>query len=265
MDELRASITKDSDTFFSSDSPLTVNADRSAFDNARKTWTGEGNVRIQNEAHELLADFVTINHATGDVSARGNITLIQPEFGAWNGESLDYNYQTGAGLIGASKIHVRGVTIVAEKITASTNGLYQMRNAQLTTCTNAPACWHYHIRASRLTYNHAGHSAWFNHATAYFLGVPVAYFPYWYRNLDGYGVRITPGVSTDWGPHLLGAYLYKIRLSENPDDNISGRFRLDYRALRGGAIGNVDGSIGGVCVIYIVHMKNIKITVIQRV
>ena len=237
LDDVRASLNTGA-TLFSSDSPLHVKADLNTFDNARNIWVGEGNVHIQNDEHELRADHVTVNHATGDVSARGNITLVRPGLGTWTGESLDYNHITRSGLIGPSEINARGATIIAEQITASSNNIYQMSGAQFTTCTNSACSWHYHLRASRLTYNDGRRHATFHHATAWFMGVPIAYFPYWYRNLDGYGIRLTPGYTSDWGAFLLGGYLYKLSPFENPAHNLDGRFRLDYRTDRGVALGN---------------------------
>ena len=236
LDNFRAGVSGAS--LFDSDAPLHVSADVNTFDNARQIWVGDGNVRIHNETHELTANHVTVNNATGDVSARGNITLMRPGLGTWRGEELDYNFRTRAGLIGTSTLHAHGATIIAGQILSSTNNVIRMSDAQFTTCTNAPSRWHYHIRASELVYNHDAQSAYFKHATAWFLGVPIGYFPFWYRSLDGYGVRATPGYTTDWGAYLLGAYLYKLDPFNNPLHHFDGRFRLDYRALRGGAIGN---------------------------
>jgi len=238
VDDLRASLSSDAATLFTSDSPLHAKADLNTFDNARNLWVGEGNVHIHNNDHELFADRVTVNHATGEISARGNITLVRPGLGTWTGDSLDYNHLTRAGLIGESVIKARGATITAREITASTNNVYEMRGAQFTTCTNEACAWHYHLSASRLRYNNNHSSATFHHATAWFLGVPVAYFPFWYRSLDGYGVRLTPGYTSDWGGYLLGAYLYKISPFDDPVHNLDGRFRLDYRSQRGAALGN---------------------------
>ncbi len=235
-DKLRSTLSHDT-PLITAESPLQVRADTNTFDNAKQIWIGDGNVHIQNDAHQLHADHVTVNYDTGDIFARGNITLARPDLGTWSGQELDYNYHTRVGLIGPSQFKGHGATINAGQILSSTNNIIVMRDAQFTTCTNSPGHWHYHLNASRLTYNN-GQSVSFHHASAWFLGLPVGYFPYWYRDLDGYGIRLTPGYTSDWGAFLLGSYLYKIRPSDDPLHNINGRFHLDYRTERGGAIGN---------------------------
>ncbi|MCL1888737.1 MAG: LPS assembly protein LptD [Kiritimatiellaeota bacterium] len=221
---------------FSADAPLNVSADTSTFDNARQTWTGRGNVRIQNDEHELSADRVTVNHATGDVSARGNIVLIRPGMGEWRGEAFDYNHVTRAGLVGPSEVHVQGATLLAGEIAATTNNILTARDTRFTTCANEPGHWHYHVTASRVTLDTDRNTASFHNATVWFLGVPVGWFPYWYRDPDASILRLTPGYSSRWGAFLLGTRLYTLHHDEERD--LSGRLHLDYRTSRGPAIGN---------------------------
>lgn len=220
------------------DSPLEISADRHEIDNESGVWVCDGNVHVANARHTLRADHVRLDSRTGEVEAKGNIELSQPGVARWVGETLTYNYKTGAGLSGASLFQAGRLTVGAERSERSSSGCTTLWDLTATTCTNAPGHRHYEISGKKVLYVE-GHylSGW--GSIAWFHGLPVLYFPYWYyRTNERFGLELRPGYTSDWGPFLLSAYDFPIYASTNSNAYIDGRVRFDMRAHRGVAFGS---------------------------
>jgi len=192
-----------------------------------------GNVLIKTGNHEMTADMARLNRESGDVQAKGNVIIAQPGLGSWRGEAIDYNYKTGKGLALMGEFRSGPFTLQAKEMTRAEDGLYTAKSVAVTTCTNAPGHWHWHLTGDATFKDNESASIY--HAVPHFLGIPFAYLPYWYRSLNGeYGFRLVPGYSSRWGAFLLGSYVYNIYTGENAKglklDSIT---RLDYRTLRG--------------------------------
>src|SRR5258708_24398301 len=73
--------------------PSKVEADHQTFDQASKTWIGDGNVIIRDKDATLQADHVKYHVMTKDAWADGHVRLNQ---GAqeWKSPSMYYNFDT---------------------------------------------------------------------------------------------------------------------------------------------------------------------------
>jgi lipopolysaccharide assembly outer membrane protein LptD (OstA) len=221
----------------SDDSPLDVKADHHQIDRDSGIWTCDGNVHIANARHTLRADHVRVNSVTGEVEAKGHVEVNQPGLARWIGESIVYNYKTGEGLTGASVFQAGRISVRAAQGQRAADGRMLLSGVQATTCTNAPGHQHYFIASDRMTYVDSKYLS-AQGGVVWLFGLPVAYWPYWYRNLDDqYGLQLRPGYTSDWGPFLLASYTYPL-ISEPGGGELDGRVRVDYRSLRGWAVGH---------------------------
>jgi lipopolysaccharide export system protein LptA len=221
----------------SADAGLEIDADK--FEVDRKTgWaTASGNVRIKTGEHELSADRMRIHQEKGDVQARGNVVLQQRAFGAWSGDYLEYNYKTGKGLSGIGELQAGVFHIGAKEVTRREDGRYDARGAEITTCTNAPGHRHWRM-TGHVRYKDNDYVEIFD-AVPWLFGVPFAYLPYWFRDIDThYGFRLVPGYTSRWGAYMLGGYVYNIYESPHGGGlKLDASTHLDYRTERGVAVG----------------------------
>jgi len=214
-----------------------ITADRMEGPDAKGWYHLNGNVYLRYADHDLHADTVDVNKQSGDVRARGHIDLFRKDQGHWSGDELNYNYITKEGLTSASEVQTGHFTLLADETRRDTNGMIHLRQAQVTTCTNAPGHWHYWLTGDRIDFRPEERLTIHN-ATAYFMGVPVFYAPYATRDLDHpFGPRIVPGYGSGWGAYVLSTYTYPIYTPPGSDELI-GNVHLDYRTSRGLAYGH---------------------------
>jgi hypothetical protein len=112
-----------------------------------ETTHASGNARLTYRGLELCADDITADRVTGDVSARGDLRLIQGERVMF-GESLSYNLNSGAGALRGARVVEQGVIITGAVIEVSPQEAVA-RNAQFTTCDRPDP--HFAFAAERIT------------------------------------------------------------------------------------------------------------------
>jgi len=223
--------------FVDPDEPITVTALKHDMDNQTGVWTGTGDVTISNSTMVVHADQIILNQRTGDVQAVGDVRLSRPGLGEWTGERMVFNHRTGAGLVDTSQVKAGRFTVKAASSERQPDGKIVFRDVAMTTCTNAPDFWHWHLSTGAVNYQ-PGRYLSARHGAVWFMGVPVAYVPYWYHALDThYGVRLLPGYTSDWGVFALGRYVYPyFRAPEGV--HVTGQLRVDYRSARGIGLGH---------------------------
>ncbi len=218
-------------------SGLDMTADKFEVDRKTGWTTATGNVRIKSRGHELKADRVRLHQELGDVQARGNVLIKREGLGAWTGDYIEYNYKTGEGLTGKGYIRAGEFFLSAAEITRERDGLTRAHRGVVTTCTNDLEHLHW-CMTGEVTYKDNDYIT-VKHAVPWLFGVPFAYMPYWYRDLDrSYGFRLVPGYTSEWGAYLLGGYVFNIYTSERESGpKLDGVTHLDYRTKRGVAVG----------------------------
>jgi lipopolysaccharide export system protein LptA len=218
-------------------SGLEITAEKFEVDQKTGWTTASGNVMIRTGNHELKADRVRLQQDKGDVQARGNVVIRQSGFGSWSGDYIEYNYKTGKGLTGSGDFQAGVFRVRAHEVTRREDGRYDLKDGVVTTCTNAPGHSHWHM-TGRARYKDNDYVEVFD-AVPYLFGVPFAYLPYWFRDLDThYGFRLVPGYTSRWGAFVLGGYVYNVY--ESPQANgpkLDAKTHLDYRTERGVAVG----------------------------
>jgi hypothetical protein len=218
-------------------SGLESTADKFEVDQKTGWITFTGNVKVRSGSHELQADRVRLHQDSGEVQARGNVVIQQQGFGTWSGDYIEYNYKTGRGLTGAGDMRAGVFRVMTHEVTRREDGRYDAKHMQVTTCTNAPGHWHWRV-SGHGRYKDNDYVEVFD-AVPWLFGVPFAYLPYWYRDLDThYGFRLVPGYTSKWGAYVLGGYVYNIYDSPRQDGpKLDGSTHVDYRTERGVAVG----------------------------
>ncbi len=119
------------------------------------------------------------------------------------------------------------------------NGVYDLGDGYLTTCTNDAGHLHWKV-AGHLRYEQ-DRAVIVDNVVPYFMDAPVGWFPYWYYPLNtDYGFRAMPGYRSRWGAYLLTGYVYNIFGEEiqSPERfSLGGSTYADYRTKNGFALG----------------------------
>ena len=219
------------------DSGLEITADKFEVDQKTGWTTATGNVMIRTGEHELKADRVRLHQDKGDVQARGNVVIQQRGFGSWSGDYIEYNYKTGKGLTGAGDFKAGVFRVSSPEVTRREDGRYDLKHAEVTSCTNEPGHSHWRMTGT-VRYKDNDYAEIYD-AVPWLFGVPFAYLPYWFRDIDThYGFRLVPGYTSRWGAYMLGGYIYNIYDSPRAaGPKLDGATHLDYRTERGVAVG----------------------------
>jgi lipopolysaccharide assembly outer membrane protein LptD (OstA) len=219
------------------DSGLESTADKFEVDQKSGWTTFTGNVRVRTGEYEMKADRVRLHQDRGDVQARGNVVIQQRGFGTWSGDYIEYNYKSGKGLTGLGDFKSGVFSVRAHEVTRREDGRYDAKHVQVTTCTNAPGSQHWYMTGQG-RFKDNDYVELFD-AVPYLFGVPFAYLPYWYRDIDThYGFRLVPGYTSRWGAYILGGYVYNVYESPRADGpKLDASTHLDYRTRRGVAVG----------------------------
>ena len=237
--------------------PYNIDAPSMKMDKTSGWCIAEGGVVITYGKQELRADTVRLNINTGETEATGNVQLIR-EGSRADFKNLKYNFKTKK--IEADDFDLKfGPVIVDAGKGTKQDGLFTLQELRLTTCDrdHPGSCWHYHVKARKAEVDPDEYvKTWGN--LLYFGRVPIFYFPYWYRDLDGdFGLTIEPGYESRHGGMLLGTYSWRFK------NGIRSATHLDYRQKRGFGVGqdflwddDVFGQ-GGFRVYYLYDQKEI--------
>lgn len=160
----------------------------------------------------------------------GNVHLNRSP-GVWTGDKLDYSFKTREGSADNMTADATPFHIVGNKHVDKKGDVFFMDGGTVTTCTNPPSAFHYHMTADAIEL--VPHETLTVHHSVLWMGdVPVMYLPYWRYHLDPeFGLRLQPGFDSRMGAFLLSSYRYPISPS------LRATTHLDYRTKRGVAVG----------------------------
>lgn len=178
----------------------------------------------------LMAETISLNEATGEAKAEGNV-ILQQAGRYWRGERLEYNFNTQEikaedFRVGMAPLFITGQTLLANQ----TNRLYTARNAFVTTDDISDPG--FGVRVQELNFR-PGESVAAQRATVYAGDTPVMFLPFYSRRLQRHPNHFvfTPGYRSLYGPYVLGTYRW------HWNTNLSGAFHVDYRQKRGLGLG----------------------------
>jgi LPS-assembly protein len=228
--------------------PLVMTSDTLVFDTAKQLVTAEGNVEVTRGAERLLADRLTFDQKTNELTATGNVVLIEPGGQAFFGDSLEVS-----GDFKNVLVERLGALLGQQGRAAAASGtrkggtVEELHNAVFSPC---PVCVEkgqkplWQIRANRVIRDETSQTITFRDATFDFLGLPIGWTPYF--SMPDPSVKrktglLTPTFGTNSTLGLMVETPFYYVIAPNQDLTITPLFTTkadtvlqgQYRELRG--------------------------------
>jgi LPS-assembly protein len=120
----------------SSARPIHIQADTLVYSKETQTYQGKGSVVVVQGPYRLEADEATLNVATGQVTAVGQVHL-NDGFHDIHGERLDFNFNTTKGVIFHGRLFVLegNFTVDAQVMERLSEEQYRLEDTSFTTCS----------------------------------------------------------------------------------------------------------------------------------
>lgn len=212
--------------------PMLVQADEMFYDYENDKITAIGSVEIYYDLYVLLADKVIYDRNQDRMFAEGNVKLTQPDGNVIFANEFEVTGDFREGFVRSLSIitpdDARVIAATAERVDGN---IVVFNKAIYTACEirqndpDAKPLWQ--IRANRVIHNQEEQIMEFEQATFEFLGVPIAYFPYFFhadptvKRKSGFLIpRISQ--SEDLGTDIALPYFWVI--APNMDATITPRY-----------------------------------------
>jgi LPS-assembly protein len=171
---------------------LLVDAKEIVYDNDRNTVSASGDVQLTFQGRSLQADRVTYDRTSGRVYAAGNARLTSPDGSVVTGDRFELTDDFKNGFIDSLRL-VQPTVENGAPVTARFSAPRAERTGGETTvfergtyttcepCKNnpeRPPFWQ--VKAARIIHNNAEKTIYYENASLEFLGVPIAYVPYFW-------------------------------------------------------------------------------------
>ena len=199
------------------------------------TMGGTNGVLIKYNGTVLTADSAFVDRGSGEAIADGHVHIQQGDQ-MWVGDHIKYNFNTHDMAAeqfrsGKAPVFMEGKGLHGNVVSNQLeHGTYDATNAIITTDDVQKPAIKIHASRMKITPNDKL-QAW--NAVLYLGDVPVFYFPYYERNLgpNANNFDFVPGYRSTFGPFILGSYTWYL------NEELNGRFHLDYREKRGVGVG----------------------------
>ncbi len=164
--------------------PMLIQADELVFDNKDNAVKAQGNVEIYYNDYTLVADKVTYLKGQNRLIAEGNVRIKEPDGAVVNAEKIELTDDFKQGFIQSLKVVAKDETRIgassAERLdggntTIFTDGMFTPCKACKDHPEKAPV---WQIKSHKIIHNKVAKTIEYEDATFEFLGVPIAYFPY---------------------------------------------------------------------------------------
>ena len=163
--------------------PILFRADDITYDRASGVVTARGNIEISVEDRILVADRVAYAERTGVITASGNVAVLQPNGDVFFADDVTLTEDLRAGVLSGFRAllgeHARVAAVGAER---RDGNLTTMTRAAFTACKpceddpTRPPLWQ--IKAFEVVHDERRKRIEYKDVVLEFLGVPVAYTPY---------------------------------------------------------------------------------------
>jgi LPS-assembly protein len=161
--------------------PVALVADIVSYDTATGQVTASGNVEIYYGERTLTADGIVYDSRTGRIAAEGNIVLRDPSGATVFADFADLDADLRDGLVrGARSVMGENIKLSAaeaRRVDARFNMLTKAVYSPCNVCSDKPTpLWR--IRARRVIHDEVKKRIYYESATLDVLGVPIAWLPY---------------------------------------------------------------------------------------
>jgi LPS-assembly protein len=168
---------------FAPGSKMLVEADQLVYNYDKKTVSAVGNVKIYYSGYTLEAERVTYNQPSRRLTASGNVKLTDPTGIATYAQQIDLTDDFSDGFVESLRVEAPDKTRFAAARAERSNGeVTTFEHGVYTACEpckdhpEKPPLWQ--INAQKIVMNHKTKTVYFKEASFEFMGVPLAYVPY---------------------------------------------------------------------------------------
>ncbi len=212
---------------------VNISADHLEYLSETNSYIAKGSAKIILDDTILSADEIHLNNETSDAVATGNVQYEDTE-AIIKTDKLEMNLKTKIGTLGKSYIFYKdhNYHLNAEGITKTGDNVFELENAELTTCDADPPEWN--LTSDHITIKH--HKDLIaKGASLHVMGTPVLYSPYFWAPLTD--SRVTGLLLPSLGYSSKTGYFYKQGFFWAIRENQDATFYLDYFADKGLAKG----------------------------
>jgi len=209
------------------DDPVMLTADELTYDREADTVTAAGKVEINQAGRILLADSVIYHRTTGNVVAKGNVSLLEPTGDVVFADYVELTDRMRDGVVEHIRIRMADDSRFAANYARRTDGNRTvMSRAVYSPCelcesdpTRAPL---WQVKAAEVTHDQAAQEVEYKDAFLEMWGVPVLYTPY-LAHPDPTVVRRSGLLAPTWGSDTELGYLLKVPYyyTFGPDEDVT--------------------------------------------
>lgn len=167
------------------DGQMLVQAAEMNYDTVHSLVSAVGNVQIYYNGTTLEADKVVYNQKTKRIFAEGNVRITDANGGVTHANQLDLSDDFRDGFVDSLRVDTADDTRMAANRADRTGGNFTVfQNGVYTACAacaqnpKKPPLWQ--VKAARITHDAGEKMLYFEDARFEFMGVPLAYLPYFY-------------------------------------------------------------------------------------
>lgn len=165
------------------DAELLLKADQLIYDNDQQIVTAVGNVQLDYDGYNVVADRVSYNQTTRKVKASGNVEIIEPGGNRVYADEIDLTDDFGQGFVNALRVETPDNTrFAAESAERFADGKTVFNHGVYTACEpcrekpeKAPI---WQVKAQQVILDGVTKTVSYRKASFELFGLPIAYLPY---------------------------------------------------------------------------------------
>ncbi len=162
---------------------LLLTADELVYDNDNEIVTAVGNVQLDFDGYNVVAQRVSYNQKTGRVKAFGNVEILEPDGNRIYADEIDLTDDFGEGFINALRVetpdNTRFAAESAERFAGQKTVFHHGVYTACEPCKEKPdraPIWQ--VKAQKVILNGVEKTVAYKHARFELFGLPIAYLPY---------------------------------------------------------------------------------------
>lgn len=162
---------------------MLLKADELIYDNDSEKVTAKGNVQLDYDGYNVVANEVTYNQQTNRVTARGRVEILEPDGNRIYADEIDLTDDFGAGFVNALRVetpdNTRFAAESAERFEGQKTVFHHGVYTACEPCKDNPdksPVWQ--VKAEKIILNGVSKTVTYTKATFELFGMPIAYLPY---------------------------------------------------------------------------------------
>ena len=161
---------------------MLVESDQLVYDYDHNAVSAVGNVKIYYAGYTLEAEKVTYNKTSGRLFASGHVKLVDPTGSAYYSDYLDITDDFRDGFVQSLRVDSADHTHFGAASAQRGDGKTTFTDGSYTACEackdhpEKPPLWD--VKAAKIVIDHKAHMIYFTNARFEFMGVPLAWVPY---------------------------------------------------------------------------------------